>query len=525
MSERWWRDAVLYQVYPRSFADSDGDGIGDLAGLIDRLDHLEWLGIDGIWVSPVYPSPNADWGYDVSDHLAIHPELGTLDDAERLVAEADRRGIQVLFDLVPNHTSDRHAWFVDARSSRDAAHRDWYVWADPAPDGGPPNNWVSNFGGPAWTFDEASGQYYLHNFLAEQPDLDWWNEEVAGEFDRILRYWFDRGVAGFRIDVCHMIVKDRELRDNPPAGDEDHPMEQLRGQRQVYNADRPEVHEVLRRWRALADEYTPGRVLLGEVYLTDLERVARYLGERDDELHLAFNIPFVHSLFDPSDMRAIVERTEEVLPAHAWPTWTGSNHDAGRLASRWCRGDPRAVRCALTMLLTLRGTPVLYQGDEIGLPDVKLDYEDVKDPVGIRFHPYAGRDPGRTPMQWSAGPGAGFTEPGVSPWLPFGDLACNVADQRDDPDSVLHHCRRLLRLRRERADLRGGAYRSLASPEGTWVYRRGEATTVTLNMSDARVRVDGVEGSILAASQRRREGEQVAGMLELGAWESAVVGS
>ncbi|MGH9078998.1 MAG: alpha-amylase family glycosyl hydrolase, partial [Acidimicrobiales bacterium] len=279
----WWRSAVLYQIYPRSFRDSDGDGIGDLPGIIDRLDHLQWLGVGGVWLSPVTVSPNADWGYDVADFCAVDPAFGTLDDVDRLIAEAGRRGIRVLLDLVPNHTSEEHPWFVDARSGRDARHRQYYVWADPRPGGSVPNNWVSSFGGPAWTLDEATGQYYLHNHLRQQPDLNWWDDEVRDAFDGIIGFWLDRGVAGFRIDVCNVIVKDARLRDNPPAQDTDPLDVRLFGQRPVYNSNRPEVHEVLRRWRRLVDGYQGG-LLLGETPVPELTTLAEYYGS-GDELH------------------------------------------------------------------------------------------------------------------------------------------------------------------------------------------------------------------------------------------------
>ena len=328
----WWRDGVLYQIYPRSFGDSNGDGIGDLRGIVDRLDHLEWLGIDGIWLNPTMPSPNEDWGYDVADYCAVHPDLGTLDDLDALVAEAGRRGIRVLLDLVPNHTSDRHAWFQDALSGR---RRDFYVWADPGPGGGPPNNWLSNFGGPAWTLDDRSGQYYLHNFLPTQPDLNWWSEDVREAFDDVLRFWYERGVAGFRIDVCHAIVKDRELRDDPAATPDDHPKVRERGTRQVFSMNRPEVHDVLKRWRRVSE---PDRVLVGETYVLDVDQLVPYYGTGEDQLHLAFNFLFVHAALDADELRPVVEAIEAKLPAGAWPVWTGSNHDAGRLASRWAGG-------------------------------------------------------------------------------------------------------------------------------------------------------------------------------------------
>ena len=520
----WWRTGVLYQVYPRSFADSDGDGTGDLNGIIEHLDHLEWLGVDGIWLSPVTCSPNADWGYDVSDYRAIQPDLGSSDDIDRLIADAAGRGIRVLMDLVPNHTSDQHPWFVDARSGRDAPYRSWYVWADAKADGSRPNNWVSSFGGPAWTLDGATGQYYLHNHLDEQPDLNWWNEDVRREFDGILAHWLDRGVAGFRIDVCNIIVKDAQLRDNPPATEDDPLDMQLFGQRPVYSGNRPEVHDVLRRWRRLIEDY-PGCVLVGETPVEPVESLAPFYGNGRDQLHLAFNFPFISAPLEEPAMRAIVEATELVLPEEAWPVWTGSNHDMSRLATRWAGDDPARVRVALLMLLCLRGTPVLYQGDEIGLGDVEVAGEDLRDPLGVRYWPaYAGRDGMRTPMPWRNSPGGGFTEPGVRPWLPFGDIAaCNVEDQRRDPDSVLHLVRDLIALRRRSPDLHSGAYRSVESTPGSWAWSRGGRTLVAVNMTDRPGSVDRVTGSVLLGTDRCRDGDAVAGTLRLEGWEGVVV--
>jgi alpha-glucosidase len=521
---RWWREGVLYQIYPRSFRDSDGDGVGDLRGVVERLDHLRWLGIDGIWLNPTMPSPNADWGYDVSDYCEVHPELGTLADLDALVARAGELGIQVLLDLVPNHTSDRHAWFQDALGGRDARRREFYVWADPAPGGGPPNNWMSAFGGPAWTLHEASGQYYLHNFLPEQPDLNWWSDDVREAFDDILRFWFSRGVAGFRIDVSHAIVKDRELRDDPAPTPEDHPYVRRRGLKHVYSMNRPEVHDVLRRWRGLADAHDPQRILVGETYVLDLDQLVPYYGAGDDELHLAFNFLFIHSELDAAQLRPIVEAMEQRLPAGAWPVYTGSNHDAGRLATRWAGGDAARARVALLMLLTLRGTPFLYYGDEIGLTDVALDPARALDPVPIRTGDASrNRDQCRTPMQWADGPGGGFTD-GGDPWLPLGDTAaCNVAEQRADAGSVLHLVRDLIAVRCARADLRSGGYATLPAPEGAWAFTRGDATAVALNLSDAEAHVDGLAGTVLVASDRGRDGERVAGGLSLAPWSGAVI--
>ena len=512
----WWRGGLVYQAYVRSFADSNGDGIGDLAGVTSRLDYLEWLGVEAVWLSPITPSPNEDWGYDVSDYCDVHPELGDLGDLDALVSEGHARGIEIVLDLVPNHTSDRHEWFLSSHSSRDSPHRDWYVWADPKPDGSPPNNWVSVFGGPAWTLDEATGQYYLHNFHPAQPDLNWWNDEVRDAFDRILRFWYDRGIAGFRIDVAHGIVKDRELRDNPPATESDSDDVRTHGQRSVYNMHRPEVHDLLRRWRALSESYEPARVLLGETWVTDLELWAAYYGSGDDELHMAFNFAFALAPLDAGEVRQIVGDTEAVLPPAAWPVWTLSNHDIGRFPTRACGGDERKVRCLLTALLTLRGTPVLYYGDELGMGDGSVRPEETRDRMG--------RDGARTPMQWSGDPNGGFTSADAAPWLPLaGPAERNVEGQRRDPDSLLHLTRDLVALRRDLRELRDGFYAALDAPPGVWAWRRGKRVVVAVNLSGASVSLPDVRGSIALATRRARNGESLAGGLQLDAWEAAVV--
>jgi len=524
MTERaWWRDGVLYQVYPRSFADSDGDGIGDLRGVVAHLDHLAWLGVDGLWLSPTFPSPNADWGYDVADYRDVHPELGTLADLDALIAAAGERGIKVLLDLVPNHTSDEHAWFVSARGGRDAPHRDWYVWRDAGPDGAPPNNWESLFGGSAWEPDEATGQSYLHLFHRKQPDLDWWNEEVRAAFDEILGFWYDRGVAGFRIDVANGIVKDRELRDNPgfASREEAHAWRPL-GQVPRYTLNQTEVHEVYRRWRALGAARDPEPLLLGETVVRDLEQLMRYYGDDDDGLQLALNVVFLDAALDATEMAAVVGRTEGLLPAGAWPLWTASNHDIVRFPTRWADGDEARIRVALMILLTLRGTPVLYYGDEIGMTEADVPRDRILDPVGLR-EGQRGRDGERTPMPWSDAPGAGFTAPGIEPWLPFGDLTRNVAAQRADEESTLHLVRDLIALRRAEDALRAGAYTPLPAPDGAWAYRRGEPVTVALNLSDAAVTMPEVRGRVAVATDRARDGEAVDGSVGLGPWEGVVV--
>jgi alpha-glucosidase len=509
----WWRDGVIYQVYPRSFADSNGDGVGDLRGIIDHLDHLAWLGVDGLWLNPTFPSPNADWGFDVSDYRGVHPELGMMEDLDELIAAAGERGIKVLLDLVPNHTSDEHPWFRE--------RRDFYVWREGC-DGGPPNNWLSVFGGPAWTRDDETGLWYLHNFDPKQPDLDWWNDDVRAEFDDILRFWFDRGIAGFRIDVAHGIVKDRELRDNPAATEEDIVHFQRLGQRPEFSMNRPEVHDVLRHWREVSDPYDA--VLVGETYVHDLEALAAFYGNGVDELHLAFNFVFLLAQFGVATLAPIVARTEEVLPEHAWPVWTLGNHDVTRYPTRWARRDPDLARCLLMLLLTLRGTPVIYYGDELAMPETKIPRDRVLDPEARRDpRGQSGRDGARTPMPWSTEPGLGFTRAGVEPWLPFGDPSvANVADQREDRGSPLWLVRDLIALRRSEPDLLAGEYAEVRASDGVWVYRRGERHLVALNCGNEESEVP-VTGSVVIATRRSRDGEAVDGTLALGGREGAIV--
>ncbi|HEV8535981.1 MAG TPA: alpha-amylase family glycosyl hydrolase [Candidatus Limnocylindria bacterium] len=502
MPGEWWREGVFYQIYPRSFQDSNGDGVGDLNGITARLDHLNdgtpvSLGVDAIWLSPFYRSPMADFGYDVSDYRDVDPAFGTLADFDRLLAEAHRRGIHVIVDLVPGHTSDRHPWFESARSSRRDPKRDFYVWADPRRGGGSPNNWRSAFPrvGGAWTFDRGTGQYYLHHFLPEQPDLNWWNEEVRAAIDDVLRFWLDRGVDGFRVDVAHGLVRDRALRDNPRM--------QLFGRPRRRNWDLDEVHEIHRRWRGILDSYEGDRMAVGEVGVRDLARLVRYHGQ-DDELQLAFNFRFLDQpSWSAEAFRAEVERWERLLPATAWPDYTLSNHDRHRAASRFGLGRPGV---AATMLLTLRGTPFLYYGEEIGMVDGTIPAERVVD--------VDGRDPERTPMQWDASPNAGFSS--AEPWLPVaaGHEKRNVAAQRDDPDSLFSLYRRLIGTRKGSRALRRGSYRTVPSPRGVFAYVReadGERVFVALNFTKAHHRVSfgAAEGRVLLSTDRARDGEEV----------------
>jgi alpha-glucosidase len=497
----WWHGAVLYQLYVRSWLDTDADGYGDLRGIISRLDHLEWLGVDGIWLSPTMPSPDTDWGYDVSDYLGVHPELGTLADLDELIAQAGARDMKVLLDLVPNHTSSAHQWFIDASASRDAAHRDYYVWADAAPGGGPPNNWLDSTGHQAWTWDDRTGQFYLHNFLPTQPDLNWWRPEVHEEFARVLEFWFDRGVAGFRIDVAQGLYKDALLRDNPPvprpqAGD---PLAGDFGQQQVYNANRPEVHGVYRDWRNIAQQHAPERLLLGETWVRDPAALAAFYGD-NDELQLAFNFPFVFADLTAAGLAGVVRRTLETIPAGACPVWMASNHDVGRFPSRWCDGDDQRARLALLLLTTLPGAVVLYYGDEIGMLDVAVPPELQRDEMTLgATGPRGNRDRGRTPMQWDGSASGGFTA-AARPWLPVGDAkARNVADQRADPGSMLTLCRALLALRR--AELASGIapYQELAVAGGLWAYQVG-SLRVLANLSGEPVTWPGRSGPVLLST-------------------------
>ena len=491
----WWRDAVIYQIYPRSFLDTNGDGVGDLPGVTARLDYLGWLGVDAIWLNPVMPSPDTDWGYDVSDYREVHPVLGTLADLDDLLAGAHARGLRVLLDLVPNHTSAAHPWFQDAR------RRDWYVWADPAPDGGPPNNWCSLFGGgPAWTLDPSTGRYYLHSFLPSQPDLNWFNEEVRRAFDGLLRFWLDRGVDGFRIDVAAGMIKDRELRDNPPAEPHDHAVVRALGQRQRFNMDRPEVHDVLRRWRTILDAYPHQPVLLGEAYVLEPERLLAYYGNGADELHLTFDFTLLHAPLQARALRAAIEGAAGFEPRDVWPAIAGSNHDAGRLATRWAGGDEDLTRCALMLVLLLRGTAVLYYGDELGLETAEIPDHERRDP-GSDAEGIGGRDGSRTPIPWCDAPGAGFTAPGVRPWLPFGQRAGrDCATQRADAGSVLSFTRALLALRREHAALRNCAQQLLDAPPEVLAWRRGADYEIWLNLGPTPQAV-ALRGEILLSSR------------------------
>jgi alpha-glucosidase len=523
----WWEPGVIYQVYPRSFQDSNDDGIGDLPGITARLEHLEWLGIDAVWISPIFPSPMADFGYDVADYVDIDPIFGSLADFDRLVEAAHVRGIRLLLDFVPNHSSDAHAWFVESRSSRANPKRDWYLWADPAPGGGPPNNWLSVFGGSAWEWDEPTGQFYYHAFLKEQPDLNWRNPGVRAEMYDVLRFWLDRGVDGFRVDVMWHLVKDDRLRDNPMNPDFDPEVFPRSFGRllPIYTTDLPETMDIVREMRAVLDEYGD-RVLIGEIYLPN-ERLVAYYGSGPDEpgAHLPFNFRLILTPWRAGAIGAVISEYEAALPSHGWPNWVLGNHDQARIASRV--GGAQA-RVAAMLLLTLRGTPTLYYGEELGMRDVSIPRELEQDPA--RFDgPSGGRDPERTPMRWDGSPGAGFTS--GEPWLPMGgDLdRINVAVQRDARTSMLTLYRELLALRKAEPALSVGAWSLVAADGDVLAYERraGERRlVVALNLGheplEFRLPAPG-RATALLSTRLDRNSEAIEGTLQLWADEGVIL--
>jgi glycosidase len=497
----WWRDGVVYQIYPRSFQDSNGDGVGDLEGIRQRLDHLAWLGVDAIWLSPFYPSPMADFGYDVADYCDVDPLFGTLDDFDRMLADAHAKGIRVVVDYVANHTSDRHPWFLESRASRTNAKRDWYLWRDAKPDGSPPNNWFSMFGGSAWEWDDATRQFYMRSFLKEQADLNWRSPDLVRAMHDVLRFWMERGVDGFRTDVGHRILKDPHFRDNPvnEAIPEKY-RDGFLGQLHVHDENHPDIHEAFRAIRRLLDAYGD-RMMVGEIGIHDPADLLRYLG-RGDELHLAFYFPFLFAPWDAARLRGEVEKIEAACPAEGWPTWVLSNHDQPRHASRYDHptlGDARA-RLAAMLLLTLRGTPFLYCGEEIGMRNVEIDEAQMQDPLARTLHPKLCRDGERTPMCWEPGAGAGFTT-SATPWLPLGPQppGTDVATQRADRASLLWLYKDLLALRRAHPSLHRGTFRALDAPDGVFAYERragDEVARVALNFGDTPCSVDLGDGRV-----------------------------
>ncbi|POR53097.1 alpha-amylase family glycosyl hydrolase [Bosea psychrotolerans] len=531
MTAPWWQAGVIYQIYPRSFQDTDGDGIGDLKGIARRLDYLAGFGIDAIWLSPIYPSPMADFGYDVADYCGVDPCFGTLADFDDLLDQVHARGLKLLLDFVPNHSSDRHTWFVESRASRLNPKRDWYLWRDPAPDGGPPNNWISDFGGSAWEWDEATGQYYYHAFLKQQPDLNWRNPAVRAAMHEVMRFWFDRGVDGLRIDVLWHLIKAADFPDNPPNPDYRPAMGEMHRVLQLYSADQPEIHAIAAEMRAIADGYgargpdhvafgrnrpnaknvidswglehcssekpVPAfsrnalgeRLLIGEIYLP-VSRLMDYYGGAQAGVQLPFNFQLIDAPWQARALAALIANYEAALPPGGWPNWVLGNHDRSRIASK--RGETQA-RIAAMLLLTLRGTPTLYYGDELGLSDVPIPPAQLRDPRELREPGLGlGRDPVRTPMPWDAGAHAGFST--VSPWLPLNaDWPIrNVAGMADEPASILTLYRQLLALRRAYPALAVGDFGLLDSEGDVLAYERRYAAQrliVALNLGGSEQRL------------------------------------
>ncbi|HKO46671.1 MAG TPA: alpha-amylase family glycosyl hydrolase [Polyangiaceae bacterium] len=505
----WWQKGVIYQVYPWSFQDSNADGIGDLPGIEARLDYLAWLGVDAIWISPIYPSPMADFGYDISDYRDVDPRFGTLRDFDALLAKAHALGLKVILDFVPNHTSEAHPWFIAARSSREDPHRDYYIWRDPAPDGGPPTNWLSEFGGPAWELDQQTGQYYYHAYLKQQPDLNFRNPQVEQELLGVLRFWLERGVDGFRVDAVHHLIKDSEFRDNPSNPDFVPTMAPHKRLLRRYTTDLPEVHEAIAKMRRVVNDY-PNRVLIGEAYLP-IDRLMTYYGSNLSGVHLPFNFQLLQSRWEAAAIASLARSYEAALPAGGWPNWVLGNHDRSRIASRV--GDAQA-RVAALLLLTLRGTPTLYYGDELGMKDLPIPAELVRDPFERNVPGMGlGRDPERTPMQWTSGLNAGFSS--GTPWLPLPAEASrvNVELQQKDPTSLLAFYRKVLALRRAEPALSVGAYESLDAGASILSYERSDdqrsfEIVLSFSTESQLVSMPGASGKrlVLSTDPQRAEG-------------------
>lgn len=483
LAPRWWESGVIYQIYPRSFKDSDGDGVGDLAGIVSRLDYIVTLGVDAIWLSPIFPSPMADFGYDVADYCDIEPVFGNLDAFDQLLAAVHARDLKLILDFVPNHSSDRHAWFEASRSSRDDPKRDWYIWRDAAQGGGPPNNWISDFGGSAWTWDDVTGQYYLHAFLKEQPDLNWRNPNLRAAMMDVLRFWMDRGVDGFRIDVLWHIVKADGLPDNPLNPDWTPARNERDRVIQRYSTDQPEAHTIAAEMRALADSYGD-RVLIGEIFLPN-DRHARWYGTRErPEVHLPFNFQLIENNWNAETLARVIADYEASLPDFGWPNWVLGSHDAPRIAARI--GEAQA-RVAAVLLLTLRGTPTLYQGDEIGIGKVDISADRIRDPQHFRQPTLdIGRDRSRTPMPWDASAHAGFST--CEPWLPLNAdwRTRNVEAQGADEGALLSLYCRLIALRRSYPALSVGRIKFLDMLPGVLAYERiqdDQRLTILLNLT------------------------------------------
>jgi alpha-glucosidase len=524
VSERpWWQRGVIYQLIVPSFFDSNADGLGDLQGIVEKLDYLRWLGVDGIWLSPFYASPLRELGYDVTNHCDVDRRFGSLEVFDRLVSEAHRRDLRLILDWVGNHTSSDHEWFRESRSSRDNPKRDWYIWEDPGPDGSPPNNWISVFGGSAWEWDEATGQYYLHTFLKSQPDLNWRNPAVADAMHATLYFWLDRGADGFRLDAPSLMLKDEGLRDNPP--NPNYKPGDLPDSRQLprYTRNQPGMHFLIANLRAAVDARAPESVLLGEFYLP-IDELVTFYGRERPELHLPVNLTLTYTDWDAGAVGKVLVEYHKAVPEEAWPTTSIGTHDQPRIAARTQGAQPRV---AAMLLFTQRGTPTLYYGDEVGMRGVPIPPESARDPQGRRTG--QNRDPERTPMQWSTELHAGFSS--VEPWLPIADdfrTAC-VAAQSDDPKSLLSLCRRLIELRKREPLLVDGAQELVEREPPIVAYRRTSherAFYVLLNLGHESRRCaiePGRSSRVLLSTFLDRDGEPAGDSIELRGDEGVIV--
>jgi alpha-glucosidase len=497
--EDWWRRAVIYEIAPVSFQDTNGDGKGDLKGIERRVDYLQWLGIDAVWLTPFFVSPMQDFGYDIADYCAVDPDFGTLEDFDRLVEMLHRHDIRLILDYVPNHTSDQHAWFIDSRSSRQSAKRDWYVWADPAPNGGPPNNWLSRFGGSAWRWDEKTGQYYYHSFLTGQPDLNWRNAEVRAAMAEVLRFWMRRGVDGFRVDASAVLIEDALLRDDPvdpEAGESKPPPQRLK---RIFSDDRRESMSCIEDIRKVIDEFD-GRLLCGEVQ-GKIDRIGHFYGNDHPRLHLPLNFSLLDSCWDALSLQGTIDAYLNAIPEKAWPDWVIGGHDKHRAASKTGQAQARILAM---LCLTLYGTPFFFAGDELGMERADIPKEAVHDPFEKLVPGYGlNRDPERVPMPWDTTKHHGFTT--GEPWLPMSGIKTrSVAELQKDERSILHLYKALLALRRATPALRCGDYAPLRSRNEILCYQRftdQEKFTIALNLThDARRLEEIGEGDIVLST-------------------------
>ena len=523
----WWQTGVFYQIYPRSFQDSNNDGVGDLKGIIKRLDYLKWLGITAIWISPIYPSPMADFGYDISDYTGIHPLFGNMRDFDDLLKEIHSRDMKLILDLVPNHSSNQHPWFLESRSSRDNPKRDWYIWKDARADGSPPNNWLSVFGGTAWEWDENTNQFYYHAFLKEQPDLNWRNPEVQKAMMDVMKFWLDKGVDGFRVDVMWHMIKDGQFRDNPPnPGYEPH-MSTYEKLLPVFSTDQPEVHDIVQRMRNLTDQYHE-RMIIGEIYLP-IHKLVTYYGPENNGAHLPFNFLLISMPWQAEKIAAGVDEYEGALPYMAWPNWVLGNHDQPRITSRV---GLHQSRIAAMLLLMLRGTPTIYYGDEIGMRDVPIPFEEVQDPQGLNMpDKNLSRDPARTPMQWDNSPNAGFTQ--GKPWLRLDKSYKreNVEVQKEDSYSMLCLYKRLIQFRQNEPSLTIGDYKRVYSDNHVISFIRQASGRpsflIVLNLSHRpsyfKVSHMELKGTVVLATSPDLEGTKISSKFNLSGDEGIIV--